>query len=160
MAKSPFTIKTEFYRYIDRQFQQNKALPSPAAFVLKRQDNGKKERYLSVNRADYESQKAIVQHYCATFEQGAKSIAVSVVAIKKYNKAAAEAGVELSFESLSKEWLYSDTDSKKSAAYLWTDGKPTHSHCGVNYLHHLDEIAEWKFANYMAQFCFKRVKST
>lgn len=156
MPDAQFRLATTLHRYIDKQFRQSRRRPSLAAFLLRRDID---EKSLSVNRADFESLNAIAHHYSESFEPGAKMVAVSTVKLRKYNDAAAAAGVNVAYDSATKQWLFTGARSKLVPAYKWTNGKPTQSHCGVEYLHHLSEVAEARFARRMAEFTFKKVRT-
>ncbi len=151
-ATPRFRLDTTLLRYVKKSSGNGSVV---AAFLLRRAIG---EKSLSVNSTDFEAQTAICRYYAQKWETGVRHVNVSSVRISKYNAAAEEAGVAVKYDDATTTWVFANKVGKSAAAYVRSprDGSP--SHCGVEFLAHLDELSEMRFARRMADYALKKVR--
>lgn len=148
-----FGQRKDLARYIDNAERLSGNRISSAAFRLN--PGPPKETYLSVNSLETEPIADIANYYREEIEKTTAAVAISVQKVASYNDAGRFSGATITFSRSIKQWEFLGPTGAEPAyrhrPVKRTHGRDSPSHCGVEFLRTLDQLAERKFSRRMAR---------
>ena len=146
-----FGERCELTRHIDEALRHSGNRVATVAF-----QRNPDEAFLSTNSLEVERLDDIVRYYQIEIQRDESPVAICVHKVAEYNDAGRKAGVRIYRNRATDMWEYDAGGSMKTAYKhrpVRTHGArlPSPSHCGVEFLEILDDLAERKFARLMAK---------
>lgn len=138
-----FAARVELARYIEEANLGRNRRISSTAFLP-----NEGEQFLSVNSLEIEELSVIVDYYRSKFQFGNGKVAVSCLQIMVYNRACESGGVAVTYNRNRGHWTFLK-DGVPSDAYR-LHSNYSKSHCGVEPICLMDEVAAGKFARRLA----------
>lgn len=107
------------------------------------------DTHLSVNSVELEGLNSIATYYSEVFQNGGGMVAIASRKIYEYNSAAKEGGVHVAWDRTDESWLFND-GGRPQSAYKYRPTTKSKSHCGVETVRAMNELAAKKFARRLA----------
>ena len=151
LKEPTFSEKSELTHHIDEAQRHSGNRAAPAAF-----QRNPGEAYLSVNSLEVEKLEDIARYYQAEIQMDDLPVAICSHKVAEYNDAGRKAGALIVRNNAGNAWEYVVNGGVRPA-YKHRPVPPhgvrlpSPSHCGVEFLETLSELAERQFARLMAK---------